>query len=185
LASLALRTGDLSYQDRANEALQAISPPPGENIFSSASLYKALDRLIHGEIGKYQYGARGAVKASADIKNIKGDKYIEVKLQLADNWHINAQQSRAKDIIPTSIRIDMDYSAAKLNKIIYPESVSKIFSFIDTPLQVYEGNVILRGSLDVDDSARLNNIVPIIIQFQACNDQVCLAPEQLTLRASM
>jgi len=185
LASLALRTGDLSYQDRANEALQAISPPPGENIFSSASLYKALDRLIHGEIGKYQYGARGAVKASADIKNVKGDKYIEVKLQLADNWHINAQQSRAKDIIPTSIRIDMDYSAAKLNKIIYPESVSKIFSFIDTPLQVYEGNVILRGSLDVDDSARLNNIVPIIIQFQACNDQVCLAPEQLTLRASM
>ncbi|MFB3100380.1 MAG: thioredoxin domain-containing protein, partial [Gammaproteobacteria bacterium] len=185
LASLALRTGDLSYQDRANDALQAISPPPGESIFSSASLYKALDLLIHGEIGKYQYGARGAVKASADIKNVKGDKYIEVKLQLADNWHINAQQSRAKDIIPTSIRIDMDYSAAKLNKIIYPESVSKIFSFIDTPLQVYEGNVILRGSLDVDDSARLNNIVPIIIQFQACNDQVCLAPEQLTLRASM
>ena len=185
LANLALRTGDLSYQDSANEALQAIAPSPGENIFSSASLYKALDLLVHGEIGKYQYGARGAVKASAEVKNIKGDKFIVVKLRLADNWHINAQQSRAKDIIPTSIRIDMDYSAAKLNKIIYPESVSKIFSFIDTPLQVYEGNVILRGSLDVDNSARLNNIVPIIIRFQACNDQVCLAPEKLTLRASL
>jgi len=52
-------------------------------------------------------------------------------------------------------------------------------------LHVYEGNVIVRGSLNVDDNARLNNIVPVIIQFQACNDQVCLAPEELTLRASM
>ncbi len=185
LASLALRTGDLSYQDHANEALQAISPSPGENIFSSASLSKALDLLIHGEVGKYQYGARGAVKASAEIKTIKGDKFVEVKLQLADNWHINAHQSNVKDIIPTSIHIDADYSAALLNKTIYPESISKRFNFLETPLQVYEGDVIVRGSLNVDDGARLNNIVPVIIQFQACNDQVCLAPEELTLRASL
>jgi len=185
LTSLALRTGDLSYQDHANEALQAISPSPGKNIFSSASLSRALDLLVRGEVGKYQYGARGAVKASAAIKTIKEDKYIEIKLQLADNWHINAHQSRVKDIVPTSIHIDADYSAALLNKIIYPESITKRFSFLETPLHVYEGNVIVRGSLNVDDNARLNNIVPVIIQFQACNDQVCLAPEELTLRASM
>ena len=185
LASLALRTGDLSYQDHANEALRAISPSPGENIFSSASLSKVLDLLVHGEVGKYQYGARGAVKASAEIKTIKGDKFVEVKLQLADNWHINAHQSNVKDIIPTSIHIDADYSAALLNKTIYPESISKRFNFLETPLQVYEGDVIVRGSLNVDDGARLNNIVPVIIQFQACNDQVCLAPEELTLRASL
>jgi len=185
LASLTLRTGDLSYQDHANEALRAISPSPGENIFSSASLSKALDLLVHGEVGKYQYGARGAVKASAEIKTIKGDKFVEVKLQLADNWHINAHQSNVKDIIPTSIHIDADYSAALLNKTIYPESISKRFNFLETPLQVYEGDVIVRGSLNVDDGARLNNIVPVIIQFQACNDQVCLAPEELTLRASL
>ena len=185
LANLALRTGDLSYQDHANEALRAISPSPGENIFSSASLSKALDLLVHGEVGKYQYGARGAVKASAEIKTIKGDKFVEVKLQLADNWHINAHQSNVKDIIPTSIHIDADYSAALLNKTIYPESISKRFNFLETPLQVYEGDVIVRGSLNVDDGARLNNIVPVIIQFQACNDQVCLAPEELTLRASL
>ncbi len=185
LASLALRTGDLSYQDHANEALQAISPSPGKNIFSSASLTKALDLLVHGEIGKYQYGARGAVKASAAIKTIKGDKFVEVKLQLADNWHINAHRSNVKDIIPTSIHIDADYSAALLNEIIYPDSISKRFSFLETPLQVYEGDIVLRGSLNVDDSARLNNIVPLVIQFQACNDQVCLAPEKLTLRASL
>jgi hypothetical protein len=200
LASLALRTGDLSYQDHANEALQAISPAPGENIFSSASLSRALDLLVYGEVGKYQYGARGAVKASAAIKTIKGNKFIEVKLRLADNWHINAHQSnidqpdvdqtntdqfRAIDIIQTSVHIDTDYSAAQLNKIIYPESIRKRFSFLETPLQVYEGDVILRGSLDIDDSSRMSNIVPVIIQFQACNDQVCLAPEELTLRAVM
>ncbi len=185
LANLALRTGDLSYQDHANEALQAISPSPGEQIFSSASLSRALDLLVHGEVGKYQYGARGAVKATAEIKTVKADKFIEVKLQLADNWHINANQIRENDIIPTSIDIDTDYSAALLNKIVYPESISKRFSFIETPLQVYEGDVILRGSLDIDDSARMNNLVPVIILFQACNDQVCLAPEELTLRAIM
>jgi uncharacterized protein YyaL (SSP411 family) len=185
LASLVLRTGDLSYQDQANEALQAISPSPGEKIFSSASLSRALDLLVHGEVGKYQYGARGAVKATAAIKTVREDKFIEVKLQLADNWHINSHQTRTNDIIPTSVHIDTDYSAALLNKIVFPESISKRFSFLETPLQVYEGDVILRGSLEVDNSTRMNNIIPIIIQFQACNDQACLAPEQLTLRASM
>ena len=185
LTNLALRTGDLSYQDHANEALQAISPSPGENIFSSASLSRALDLLVRGDVGKYQYGARGAVKASAEIKTINKDKFIEVKLQLADNWHINAHQSRTKDIIPTSINIETDYSVAQLNEVIYPDSISKKFSFLETPLQVYEGNIIMRGSLNIDNSARLNNIVPVIIQFQACNDQLCLAPEELTLRASL
>jgi hypothetical protein len=190
LASLALRTGDLSYQDHANEALQAISPSAGENIFSSTSLSKALDILVHGETGRYQYGARGAVKASAEIKTIMGDRSIEIKLQLADNWHINARQSNVnqtmtEDIIPTTIHVDPDYSAAQLYKIIYPDSINKRFSFIETPLQVYEGDVSILGSLNVDDSTRMNNIIPVIIRFQACNDQVCLAPEELTLRASM
>jgi hypothetical protein len=185
LASLALRTGDLSYQDHANEALQAVSPSPGENIFSSASLSRALDLLVRGDVGKYQYGARGAVKASSEIETIKGDKFIKVKLQLADNWHINAHQSRTKDIIPTSINIETDYSVAQLNEVIYPDSINKKFNFLETPLQVYEGNIIMRGSLNIDNSARLNNIIPVIIRFQACNDQVCLAPEELTLRASL
>ena len=190
LANLALRTGDLSYQDHANKALQAILPSPGENIFSSASLYKALDVLFHGEIGKYQYGARGVVKASAEIKSKRGNKFIEVKLQLAENWHVNAHKSDANqpmtnDIIPTSIHIDTDYSAALLNKVIYPESISMRFSFLESPLEVYEGDIVVRGSLNVNDSIRMNNIIPIIIKFQACNDQVCLAPEELILRASM
>jgi hypothetical protein len=195
LASLALRTGDLSYQDHAHETLQAISPSAGENIFSSASLSRALDLLVHGETGRYQYGARGAVKASAVIKTIKEEEFIEVKLQLANNWHINAHQSNvdqpdsnqtgASDIIPTTIHIDADHSPALLNKIIYPDSINKRFSFIETPLQVYEGDVSILGSLDIDDSTRTNNIIPVIIRFQACNDQVCLAPEKLTLRASM
>jgi hypothetical protein len=175
----------LSYQDHASEALQAISPSPGENIFSSASLSRALDLLVRGEVGKYQYGARGAVKASAEINTTKRDKFIQVKLELSDNWHINAHQSNVKDIIPTSIHIDTDYSAAQLNRIIYPESISKRFSFLETPLHVYEGDVIVRASLNIDNSARLNNIIPVIIQFQACNDQVCLAPEELTLRAAL
>lgn len=185
LASLALRTGDLSYQDFANEALQAISPSPGENIFSSASLSRALDLLVRGEVSKYQYGARGAVKASTEIRTINGDKFIEVKLQLADNWHINAHQTRTKDIIPTSIHIDANYSSAQLDKIIYPESITKRFSFIETPLHVYEGDIVLRSSLNVDNSTRMNNLIPVVIKFQACNDQVCLAPEELTLRAAM
>lgn len=186
LARLALRSGDLSYQDRANEALQAISPTPGENTFSSASLYKALDLLVHGETGKYQYGARGAVKAVAEIKTIEGDKHLEVSIQIAENWHINAHQSSVDDIIPISIHIDVDTTIAwQLENISYPQSISRKFSFRETPLEVYEGNITLHGSLSSKNNIHKNMLVPFIIQFQACNDKVCLAPEELTLRASL
>ena len=186
LAKLALRSGDLSYQDRANEALQAISPTPGENTFSSASLYKALDLLVHGETGKYQYGARGAVKAVSEIKTIEGNKHLEVSIQIAENWHINAHQSSVKDIIPTSIHIDADTDMAwKLENISYPQSISRKFSFRETPLEVYEGVITLHGSLSSNNNIHKNMLVPLIIQFQACNDQVCLAPEELILRASL
>jgi len=187
LAKLALRSGDLSYEDRANKTLQTILPSLAENIFSSASLYKALDLLNQGEVGKYQYGARGAVKASAEIKNIGGDKILKVNVQLADNWHINAHQSKIEDIIPTSVYIDADTSAFQLDNIIYPESISRKFSFLSTPLEVYEGDITLRGSLNANKNAENtthgNALVPVVIQFQACNNQICLAPEKLTLRA--
>ncbi len=191
LAKLAQRSGDLSYQDTANEALQAISPTPGENTFSSASLTKALDLLIHGETGKYQYGARGAVKAVAEIKKIAGNRHLEVSVQIAENWHINAHQpntlqTRVDDIIPTSLHIDADTAMTwKLDNISYPQSISRKFSFRETPLQVYEGEFTLHGSLSSKNIIHKNMLVPFIIQFQACNDQVCLAPEELTLRASL
>ncbi|MCH8261773.1 MAG: thioredoxin domain-containing protein [Proteobacteria bacterium] len=188
LAHLALRSGKLSYSDRANEALKAILPSPGKDIFSSASLYRALDLLVHGEIGKYQYGARGAVKASAEIKEFEGDKILEVKLQLADNWHINAHQSKIENIIPTSVYIDADTPAFQLDNITYPESISRKFSFLETPLEVYEGDITLRGILNTnknaENTAHRNTLVPVVIQFQACNDQMCLAPEKLILRAA-
>ena len=188
LANLALRSGKLSYSELANEALKTILPSPDKDIFSSVSLYKALDLLVHGEVGKYQYGARGAVKASAEIKEIEGIKILEVKLQLADNWHINAHQSEVEDIIPTSIYIDADTPAFQLDNITYPESISRKFSFLSTPLEVYEGDITLRGLLNVnknaENTAHRNALVPVVIQFQACNDQICLAPEKLTLRAT-
>jgi uncharacterized protein YyaL (SSP411 family) len=188
LAKLALRSGDLSYQDRANETLQAILPSLAENIFPSASLYKALDLLNQGEVGKYQYGARGAVRVSAEIKNIGGDKILKVNVQIADNWHINAHQSKVEDIIPTSVYIDADTPAFRIDNITYPESINRKFSFLNTTLEVYEGDITLRGLINAnrnaENTAHENALVPVVIQFQACNDQICLAPEKLTLRVA-
>ncbi|MCK5432487.1 MAG: hypothetical protein KAJ03_07065, partial [Gammaproteobacteria bacterium] len=59
------------------------------------------------------------------------------------------------------------------------------FSFRETPLEVYEGVITLHGSLSSNNNIHKNMLVPLIIQFQACNDQVCLAPEELILRASL
>ena len=152
--------------------------------------------MAHGEIGKYQYGARGAVKTSAEIKIIEGEKIFEVNLQLAENWHINAHQSNSSqadslqsgldDIEPTSLYIDAaTHITWQLDNVSYPQSVNRQFSFRETPLQVYEGEFTLRGSLSSKNKYHKNMLVPVILQFQACNDQVCLAPEELTLRASL
>ena len=117
-----------------------------------------------------------------------GDKTLKVNVQLADNWHINAHQSKVDDIIPTSIYIDTDYPAFRIDNITYPEPINRKFSFLNTILKVYEGDVTLRGLLNVNKNAKNtahgNALVPVVIQFQACNDQICLAPEKLTFRVA-
>ncbi|MCH9049460.1 MAG: hypothetical protein IH836_11105, partial [Proteobacteria bacterium] len=79
-------------------------------------------------------------------------------------------------------------SAFQLDNITYPESISRKFSFLKTPLKVYEGDITLRGILNANKNAEniahRNALVPVVIQFQACNDQMCLPPEKLTLRAN-
>ncbi|MCP4042543.1 MAG: thioredoxin, partial [Gammaproteobacteria bacterium] len=56
--------------------------------------------------------------------------------------------------------------------------------FQQQPLALYQGKVEIRAGLErtSPDAKDSPHLAPVRLRLQACNDQVCLPPETLTLR---
>lgn len=133
---------------------------------------KAVQELQNGEIGPVRYAANGAVR----VELLKGQSSgtIEVIITIAEGWHINAHKPLEPFYIATSLALDDNFDPA----IRYPAPLTKSLSFSDTPLALYETSVRLKAyRLVISDE-----IVPrkIKLTLQACSDDICLHPEDLS-----
>ncbi len=189
LAMIAARTGIERYRDKANATLNAFSLAITQQPSSYAYMLLAADELLHGEMGLQQYGARGAVKATAKLTHHGQTVTIEVEIQ--DGWHINAHKPLQENLIPTVVRLDK--TQWRLEQVSYPKPEPLRLSFQQATLALYQGTIHLRGQLIPPPNLPLQkkgesslsdkiNLVPIRLTFQACNDKMCLPPEELVFR---
>ncbi len=167
LAMLAARTGIERYRDKANATLKAFSEAITKNPSRYAYMLLGAYELLHGEIGMRNYGARGAVKATAKIQN----HWLVVELKIRDGWHINAHKPLQKNLIATVMSSD------KLGRIFYPKPEYIRLSFQRATLALYQGTVRLSGKLILP----VHSSVSVKIRFQACDDKSCLPPEDMVL----
>jgi len=67
----------------------------------------------------------------------------------------------------------------------YPPAKRAVLGFQRSELALYDGQFTV--SLPVPDSLRAldGQLVPVALNLQACNDQICLAPETVTLNVSV
>jgi DsbC/DsbD-like thiol-disulfide interchange protein len=110
-----------------------------------------------------------------------GSCRFAVVLDVENGWHINANPAAFEFVKPTVVSVQAKHGT-KAEKIDYPAGREQRVEGFDGPLRVYEGRVVLFGTLTVPkEAARQTEEVTVEVRFQACNDQQCVAPKTAKL----
>jgi thiol:disulfide interchange protein DsbD len=117
---------------------------------------------------------------SFDKTHPAGEFKIAIETDVEETWHINSQNPKDEFLIPTTIMID-DTINFNLLKIAYPEAHDIKLGFSDTPLSVWEGKVYFGALVKAaDDLSPGKYPLVVSVEYQACNNQSCLAPTIVT-----
>jgi thiol:disulfide interchange protein DsbD len=139
------------------------------------------------------------VRVSAEISSSTarpGDQLvIAVVFNHAENWHINLNQpvvpKEMGDFVPVPTTITPGEAAGlSFGRIQWPEPyTAKVdFMFTGTPIDflVYAGRAVAFVPVRVaDDAEPGERTIPLLVNFQACDDSICLMPERLPLSVTV
>ncbi len=104
-----------------------------------------------------------------------------VLLDVKEGWHINQNPPMPDHLIPTKVSSKSKLSV-KLSDVKYPEGRGFKFDGEEMEAMVYEGEVAIRGTLTVPESAAgQTDELEITITYQACNDTGCRPPKTIKL----
>lgn len=119
-----------------------------------------------------------SVQAFLSVDKIRpGDEFkIAIKTTLHDDWHINSNKPSDEFLIPTVVSFD-GLDGIVLAEINYPEGKQKTFAFSETPLSVYEGEILIWVNARAMEKINPGEIkITGEFSYQACNDLKCLIP---------
>ena len=133
---------------------------------------KAIQELQHGETGPVRFIAKGAVRVALQQNRASGE--IAFAVSIVDGWHINAHEPRDEYFVGTALTVEGRPDIV----VEYPDPVIKSLSFNDTPLALYEGQLKLVATVAGGNGNRGIGFAKLTLQ--ACSDQICLQPEELS-----
>ncbi len=177
LARLWRRTGKQTYYDTALELFGAFSESIARGPSGFPYLLTALSELQNAEIGDRQYGAKGNVVVEGKIQ----DGSIELKLDIAEGWHINAHQPLQDYLIGTEL---LNALNQPLSDTVYPKAKRAVLGFERSELALYDKQFLISAPVPSNTPVSIGEVMPVALQIQACNDTVCLAPETIVLHLS-
>ena len=107
---------------------------------------------------------------------------VDVQLEVAAGWHINANPSSWDLLIPTTVSISPDASVEILS-ITYPKGTPFHADWKDTPISVYEGDVTVKMKLKLKPGETTEKAFPlkIDVRYQACDAGRCTPPSTATI----
>jgi len=175
LAKLYRRTGELTYKDHADKQLDFFSSNLVQRPGGHYYLLTAVSEYLQGEASYQQYAARGLVRARAFALK---DNQFRIDIAMADGWHINSHTPFQDYLIATNVSVPT--GNLQIDSINYPEPLQRQLGFDRSMLSLYDGDISLTGSLQ-NESDNVVNRTSVNLRLQACSDEVCLAPETLTL----
>ncbi len=114
-----------------------------------------------------------------------GEAVLRVTARVTPGWHVNANPPSEDYLIPTEARLELPAGLAA-GAARYPEGRSLRFAFSEEPLSVYEGEfaieIPLRAEAAIASGLRR---VAGSVRYQACNDELCLAPASAAFEAAI
>jgi hypothetical protein len=92
-----------------------------------------------------------AIASPAELRlNGSGDAVVRVTVQ--NGYHINANPSTFSYLIATELTMNPT-AGISVSFIVYPDAITKSFSFADKPLAVYQGTTDIKVRLKADKSS--------------------------------
>jgi thiol:disulfide interchange protein DsbD len=108
------------------------------------------------------------------------DFKIALKVNIDKEWHINSNKPYEDYLIPTELTITEDQKFT-LNNVAYPAAHDFKFAFSESPLSVWEGEIIIGAIINISEKVEPGQYSLIInLDYQACNDMSCLAPTSIS-----
>ncbi len=106
----------------------------------------------------------------------------EVKLLIADGWHINAHAPDQEYMIGTALSFDSSATFTAID-IRYPEARFVRLPMAESPLSLYNGSAVIKVTCKVaSDAPKGKHVLNGTVTFQACNDKVCVAPSTVPVK---
>lgn len=127
-----------------------------------------------------KHKVRVKTKFTPEKVSTGGSAKLHIFLTIDEGWHLNSSAPLDENLIETSIQIDV-LDGFKIVGIEYPNGVEKIFTFSEAPVDIFEGTIEVVVKLDVapDVSPAIYKL-PVSVNYQACDDNICLAPASVT-----
>jgi len=180
LQMLNTRIASFDYAEHLNRLLASFADRINQSPINYAYMLTGVRDFQQGELSATGYVARGGVRAT--IRQLNGNQLV-IDLNIPPEWHINSNKPLQEGLIPTTVTIDSDNSSWQLRKIQYPQAKMASLGFQEEPLSLYQGNTQIH--LTVEGDVNTDRILPINLGIQACNDKICLPPENITLHLPM
>lgn len=112
----------------------------------------------------------------------KSEFLIAVKVFVDKGWHINSNKPNEDYLVPTDLKItSSDGLIEEVKNIEYPLPEEINLTFSQTPLSVWQDELIIGAKLKLKDNVKPGKYnLLIMLEYQACNDNTCLAPDEIT-----
>jgi thioredoxin:protein disulfide reductase len=110
---------------------------------------------------------------------------VAVVVGIMPGFHMNAHMPSEEYLIPTVLTAKLP-AGFREGETIYPAGIEKKLSFADKPLLVYTNRFTIRTKISAAANAPLGKVkLPFALQYQACNDSVCLPPVRIPVVAAI
>ncbi len=144
--------------------------------------------LLITQIVYAQFGQSDLVKIKLSQSNWKVDAGSQFKIVLNANikesWHINSNKPNDEFLIASKVTAKSE--AVTLTSVSYPQPKELKLEFSEKPVSVYGGDIKIELTFTVNkNTASGKYTIPIKLSYQACNDQTCMPPTEVSEKLSV
>ena len=171
-----------NYRHYAEKTLRSFAESMLQSPSSFMYMHFALNDYLTS-VENFEPPSDAVVAATVEVKGKSDEGFnIELQLNIAAGWHINANPAGQDYLIPTTVELDVNTSV-EIVDIVYPKGRSTRFAFSDEPLNVYEESLTIPLRLKQKRNVTREKNIPITLKltYQPCNDTECLFPETLDI----
>jgi hypothetical protein len=194
LVRLAQLTGNSSYSERAGRTLAAFAGPVTRAPTRWPRMVRALGEYLEAGFSEQALAVRvvlepDVVRAMAVPQHEKvpagGMLQIDVPFEVDRQWHIYANPSSSPQFPPTTLQISTELPLQDL-VVQYPRAQVYQPDGTNESVAVYNERGRIRVSARVDPAAPSGRAeIQLTLQYQACNDERCMAPKTIRLTTSI